>query len=184
MTGSRPPLDAVILAGGGSTRMGESKASQLWGGVTAVERVADLARSIGARRIVTSGPVDFGYPFVPDPAPLSGPVAGILASLTRLGLDLGRVVFFAVDAPTARAADLDPLLSAPAPGATYEGLPLPMVLAPAAGLPPAPDDWPVKRLAEHWGLARLQPSADARRRLRGANTPEERAQLLAEAGWA
>jgi molybdopterin-guanine dinucleotide biosynthesis protein A len=107
-------------------------------------------------------------------------VAGTLAGVARLAQQgFGRALVLAVDAPTARPEDLAPLLAAPDPGAAYEGLPLPMVVAVAAVPMGAPGDWPLMRLAERTGLARLPCPPEARRRLRGANTPEERAALVA-----
>ena len=171
-------LGAVILAGGASRRMGLDKAVLAWNGRRAVDRVADLARACGAGRLVVAGR-DLGHPFVLDP--IEGPVGGILAgleALARQGCD--RALVLAVDAPTLRAEDVAPLLAAPTPGALYEGLNLPMAIALASQPAGAQGGWPVRRLAEEAGLARLACPPDARRRVRGANTPEERAALLEE----
>jgi molybdopterin-guanine dinucleotide biosynthesis protein A len=176
MTAGR--LGVVILTGGASRRMGTDKAAQDWGGRRAVDRVADLARAMGAARVVSAGDGDYGLERAPDPAPLSGPVAGVLAGVAALGDTVDRVLVLAVDAPTLTAADLAPLLNAPAPGATYEGLPLPMVVARGALPPEAETDWPLRRLAERAGLSTLAVSVEAATRIRGANTPEERAALL------
>lgn len=177
-------LIGVVLTGGGSTRMGVDKALLDWGGRRAVDRVAQLAREVGADPVVTSGALDFGIPWIPDPEPGSGPVAGVLAARDRLAGQGGRMLVLAVDAPTLSAADLAPLLEAGGPGAAYEGLPLPMVVEVAAIPDDAAADWPLKRLVERAGLARPMPTADAVRRIRGANTPEERNALLADEGWA
>lgn len=179
---STSDLCAVILTGGASSRMGEDKAAQDWGGLRAVDRVAALARAAGATEIVTAGAVDFGLPWIADPAPLSGPVAGVLGAARAARAE--RLLVLAVDAPTLRLEDLAPLLAAPGAGAAYDGLPLPMVLARAAIPAEALDDWPLRRLVERAGLAPLAVEAGAAARIRGANTPEERARLLAEAGWA
>ena len=69
-----PTLGAIILTGGASRRMGTDKAAQLWDGRRAVDRVAELARSVGATVVVSAGDGEFGLPRAPDPAPLSGPV--------------------------------------------------------------------------------------------------------------
>jgi molybdopterin-guanine dinucleotide biosynthesis protein A len=172
-------LGAVILVGGASSRMGTDKASLDWGGRRAVDRVADLARAAGAHTVLAAGR-DLGLPFVPDP-PGGGPVAGTLAGLARLaGEGFERALVLAVDAPTARPEDLAPLLSAADPGAAYEGLPLPMVVTLAAVPFDVPGDWPLMRLAERTGLARIACPPEAWPRLRGANTPEERVVLLAD----
>ncbi|HEY0651236.1 NTP transferase domain-containing protein, partial [Phenylobacterium sp.] len=48
-------LGVVILTGGASSRMGADKAALLWGGRRAVDRLADLARELGAAAVLTSG---------------------------------------------------------------------------------------------------------------------------------
>jgi len=180
-----PPrrLDAIILTGGASRRMGVDKAGQLWGGRRAVDHVVALARDLGAGRIITSGPGDFGLPYAPDPEPLSGPVAGVLAGLGALGAGLGRVLVLAVDAPTLAPADLAPLIGAEGPGAAYAGFPLPMVFSADALPADAVGDWPLRRLVERAGMAWTAPDPAALARLRGANTPAERAALVRAAGW-
>jgi molybdopterin-guanine dinucleotide biosynthesis protein A len=171
-------LAAAILVGGASTRMGVDKAAQDWGGRRAVDRVADLARRLGAGLILTAGG-DYGLPFVLDPRHQAGPVAGVKSAAARaLTEGFGRLLVLAVDAPTLKAADLAPLLAAPEPGAVYDGFPLPLVVRLAALTVDAPDDWPLRRLVERAGVRPL-PCPDAlAARLRGANTPGERAALL------
>lgn len=172
-------IGAIILAGGASRRMGQDKAVLDWNGRSAIGRLADLAKDAGCGFVLTAG-ADHGLPFVPDP-PGKGPVAGVLAGMAALrerGVE--RALVLAVDAPTMRPDDLAPLLAAPAPGAAYEGLTMPMVVALAAVPPEAMGDWSMFRLIEQSGLAVLPLNPDARLRVRGANTPEERAVLLDE----
>ena len=172
------PFGALILTGGGSRRLGRDKAVLEWGGVRAVDRVAELARAVGAREVLTVG-ADLGLPWVPDPEPGAGPVGGVLAGVEALrALGLGRALILAVDAPTLTAEDLAPLLAAVVPGAAYDGLPLPMVLSFAAVPEGVEAGWPLRRLVERAGLLTVGLAADAEARLRGANTPEERARLL------
>jgi len=173
-------LGAAILTGGASSRMGEDKAVQLWGGERAVDLVAALARAAGALEIVTVGGGDYGWPRVGDATPLAGPVGGILsgtAALAERGCHAALIL--AVDSPTIRLSDLAPLLEAPPPGAAFDGLHLPVLIALAALPADAEAGWPVRRLIESGGLARPACPPEAVARLRGANTPEERAQLLA-----
>ena len=173
-------LGAIILVGGRSSRMGTDKAVLDWGGSRAVDRVAELARTVGAERVVTAGG-DYGLPFVTDPTPFAGPVAGVLAATALLrGADVSRVLLLAVDAPTLRADDLAALLNAAGPGAAYAGNPLPAVFAVDAIPTAAPADWPLRRLAEQARLAILACPAAVERRIRGANTPDERDALLAD----
>jgi len=172
-------LGAIILVGGASSRMGSDKASLEWGGRRAVDRVADLARAAGADVVITAGG-DYGLPFVEDPSPQAGPVAGLLASAPALRqAGACRILILAVDAPTLRAADLKPLLGASGPGAAYAGFPLPAVMDLAAFPTEARADWPLRRFIEQADLAVLPCPLDLAPRLRGANTPEERAALLA-----
>ncbi|MDR7232143.1 molybdopterin-guanine dinucleotide biosynthesis protein A [Caulobacter sp. BE264] len=165
-------LGAIILCGGGSRRMGRDKAALDWGGRRAVDRVADLARAVGAEALVTAG-ADLGLPWVADDAAGAGPVGGVLAGARALGT--ARLLVLAVDAPTITPGDLGPLL---ATGGCYEGLPLPMVLDAAALPPDAEAGWPLRRLVDRAGLRALPVPNGALARLRGANTPEERDGLL------
>lgn len=174
-------LGAIILTGGASSRMGEDKAALDWAGLRAVDRVAALARAAGAQSVVTAGMRDYGLPHAPDDEPFAGPVGGVLAGVRALqAAGCARALVLAVDAPTIRPDDLAPLLAQGHPGAAYEGLPLPMIVALSAIPAEAAADWPVKRLAELAGLNQLACPPAARLRLRGANTPQERAALLAE----
>lgn len=183
MTDTPAQLGAIILTGGASSRMGEDKALLDWAGVRAIDRVAQLARALGAEPVVTAGQGDYGLPNVADDQPLGGPVGGVLAGARALAAaGCRRAVVLAVDAPTLQPEDLAPLMAAADPGAVYEGLHLPMKLELAAIPATAEAGWPVMRLAERAGLARLACPPGAALRLRGANTPKERAALLAELG--
>ncbi|MGH6908980.1 MAG: molybdenum cofactor guanylyltransferase [Phenylobacterium sp.] len=178
-------LGGLILAGGAASRMGADKAQLEWRGVRAVDRVADIARAAGAQVLVSVGPGDYGLHRVMDDQPLGGPVGGVLAGARALR-DLGsdRALVLAVDAPTIRVQDVEGLLAADGPGGAFEGLHLPMVLDLGAIPTEAEAGWPLARLADRVGLARLACPPEARGRLRGANTPEERDALLLElAGW-
>lgn len=151
--------------------MGRDKAVLDWDGRRAVDRVADLARAVGAEALVTAG-ADLGLPWVPDDEAGAGPVGGVLAGARTLGT--ARLLVLAVDAPTVTAEDLAPLLAA---GGCYEGLPVPMVVTAAALPADAAPGWPLRRLAERAGLVSLPVPHGAMARLRGANTPEEREAL-------
>lgn len=176
-------LAALILTGGTSSRMGADKAATLWGDRRAVDRVADLAGNLGAGRIITVGGGNFGFETVADPVAHSGPVAGLLAGFAALGDEFDRVIVLAVDAPTITVADIKPLLAIVGAGASYEGLPLPMVLNPRAVPQDAETSWPLRRFVERAGLQQITPPPSVVLRLRGANTPAEREILLREAGW-
>lgn len=170
-------LGALILSGGRSERMGEDKALQDWSGQRAIDRVAGLAAALGAAPVLSVGAPDYGLPRVTDP--LSGPAGAVLAgaeALRAAGCD--RALVLAVDAPTLTPSDLAPLIDADPPGAAYEDLHLPVVLSLAAIPPDVAPDAALKRLLAAVGVARLPVPAGAHARLRGANTPAERASLL------
>jgi molybdopterin-guanine dinucleotide biosynthesis protein A len=173
------PLGAMILSGGAASRMGADKAELDWLGARAVDRVAAVAREVGATCLVTVGPRDHGLAHVVEDPPLSGPVGGVLAGAAFLrNAGCARALVLAVDAPTLTASDVEPLLRSAAAGAAYEGLHFPLVFD-LAGLPQdAEPGWPMARLAERIGVSRLSCAADAHPRLRGANTPKEREVLL------
>lgn len=171
-------LGAVILVGGASSRMGADKAAQVWEGRRAVDLVAELARAAGSRLILTAGG-DYGLPFVADPFEGAGPAAGVLAGAARLADEaMSHALLLAVDAPTMEVCDLAPLFAAPDPGAAFAGYPLPAVMALTALPHEARPDWSLRRLIERAGLAALEPPAGLTQRLRGANTPAERAAVL------
>ena len=171
-------LGVIILAGGGSSRMGSDKALLDWNGRRAVDRLADLAWNLGAASVVTAGAGSYGLPIAVEDPPGSGPAAGILAAAETLRPACDRVLVLAVDAPTIIAPDLTPLLRAPCPGAFFEGLNLPLV-ADLAALPREDAvGWAIRRLIQAAGLTGLTCPAGALGRLRGANSPEQRTALL------
>ena len=176
-------IGVLILVGGASSRMGEDKATQIWGGQRAVDRLAALGPALGASALLTVGGRAYGLPHVEDFTPGGGPVAGLAAGVEALrGAACKRAVALAVDAPTIRADDLTPLLEASSPGAAFDGLHLPIVFDLTAAPVDAGAGWSVRRFVERMGLMRLPCPADALHRLRGANTPDERRRLLAEYG--
>ncbi|RAK60225.1 molybdenum cofactor guanylyltransferase [Phenylobacterium hankyongense] len=171
---------AVILCGGASSRMGTDKAVLDWNGAAAIDRLAALSERLGLRMVLTAG-ADHGLPAVFDARPGEGPCGGILAAAAWLSAaGYGRALILAVDAPTVTADDIRPLMDAGGPGAAYDGLPLPMVIELAAIPAEARANWALKRLVQAAGLSTLHCSDQARPRLRGANTPEERRHLLSE----
>jgi molybdopterin-guanine dinucleotide biosynthesis protein A len=172
-------LGAIILTGGASSRMGEDKGAQDWRGRRAVDRVAALARAAGAEATVTVGAVDYGLPMVADVPPLGGPVGGILFGVAALSkADCDQILVLAVDSPTIRLEDIQPLLASD--GAAFEGFHLPLVMFLSDVPTGAKSDWPISRFIERAGLLRPGCPAETQSRLRGANTPGEREALLVE----
>ncbi|MDB5451813.1 MAG: molybdopterin-guanine dinucleotide biosynthesis protein [Caulobacteraceae bacterium] len=158
--------------------MGVDKGGLEWAGVRAIDRLANLAVELGIQPLIVAGR-DYGLPFVCDPYPEAGPVAGLLAAFEALRVQGVRTALvLAVDAPTLSPHDLEPLLAMPDPGAAYDGLPLPMVIALDAVPPGLDGKVPLRWLVDQAGLAILPCPDEARTRLRGANTPAERAALF------
>lgn len=111
-------VDSLILAGGRSSRLGDSDKQKLQiAGETLLHRSVEAVRACGARRIVIVG--DEGVDEVPaireDP-PFAGPVAAIAAGLRTLPGGADAVLVIACDMPGVTAAL--PLLIA---GFTGEG---------------------------------------------------------------
>ncbi|MEW6082779.1 MAG: molybdenum cofactor guanylyltransferase [Bacillota bacterium] len=77
------PVTGVVLAGGGSTRMGQEKTSLSFSGQSLLERVLDvLGQATQDIVMVTSRPMDVpGARLVLDLVPGRGPLAGIHAGL-------------------------------------------------------------------------------------------------------
>ena len=160
--------------------MGADKARLDWNGVSAIDRLVALSHALGIQMVLTAG-ADHGLPAVLDAQPGGGPCGGILAAALQLRAEgYVRALILAVDAPTVTASDIRPLLKARSPGAAYEGLPLPMAIDLAAIPTGTEAQWPLKRLVQAAGLSVLPCSDQAKPRLKGANTPEERLRLLAE----
>ncbi len=95
-------LDALILAGGESRRMGADKSLLPYGGQTLIEHVAaQLTPLAKVVRISTGGQaphVALGLPLVPDLRPDCGPLMGIASGLRATSRDWTLVV--ATDMPT------------------------------------------------------------------------------------
>ena len=92
-------MNAFILAGGRSTRMGRDKALLKWHGRTLIEHALDKMRALNTHpRILGSRP-DLGCfaPVIPDNFPGRGPLGGIEAALSLTDTDLN--LFLPVDLP-------------------------------------------------------------------------------------
>jgi len=99
-------MNAFVIAGGQSTRMGRDKALLPLDGAPLVARAVDLLRGLGlSARICGSRPdlVRFAE-VVPDNFPQSGPLAGIEAALAASDTELN--LFLPVDLPLLPAAFL------------------------------------------------------------------------------
>lgn len=91
VTGGNGPAAGVVLVGGRSSRMGESKAALEWHGSTLVRRTAGLlARTVDGPVVVVRAPgqplpeLPAGVEVVEDPAEGLGPMQGIATGLAAL----------------------------------------------------------------------------------------------------
>lgn len=108
-----PPSVAIVLAGGGSTRMGGiDKAALDVAGTTMLDRVLAAARPVSDRLVVV-GPMRAttvcGVEFVCEPEPGGGPVPAVAAGLAASG-DADAVLILAADLPLLSTAGLQRLL--------------------------------------------------------------------------
>ncbi len=176
-------MAAMIMCGGASSRMGVDKTGLDWLGHSAVDRIAAVATELGAERIITVGGGDYGYDAVPDQQKLAGPVGGVLAgSMALRALGCRYALVLAVDAPTLMAEDLRSLCATTTSGLAFEGLHFPVMIELSKIPADAEAGWAMGRLLDGAGVTRLPSPPEARLRLRGANTPAERAALLDELG--
>lgn len=92
-------MNAFVLAGGASSRMGRDKALLEFNGRLLIERALDLVREIGLEPRICGSRPDLArfVPVVPDNYPGCGPLAGVEAALAASGSDLN--LFLPVDLP-------------------------------------------------------------------------------------
>ncbi|MCY1715913.1 DUF6457 domain-containing protein [Microbacterium sp. SL62] len=99
-------VDAILLAGGRASRVdGATKPLFEVHGITLLDAAIGAVRSRGAQRIVVAAPAladDLDVEWVREDPPFGGPVAAIVAALTRVRAD--EVFVLASDLLTARAA--------------------------------------------------------------------------------
>jgi molybdopterin-guanine dinucleotide biosynthesis protein A len=97
-------VDAFILAGGKSTRMGTDKAFVDFEGRTLLERALDCARAVTTNVRIVGDPAKFAdfAPVIEDIFPGCGPLAGIQAALQSTSADVS--IILAVDLPFASPA--------------------------------------------------------------------------------
>ncbi|MFL6589683.1 MAG: molybdenum cofactor guanylyltransferase [Chthoniobacterales bacterium] len=112
-------LSAVLLAGGGSRRMGRDKATMKFGGQPMWGRQMDTLRDLGPAKIFVSArsrpewlPND--VELLIDDVPSRGPLGGIVKALTAM--ETTHLLAFAVDMPLITAEQLQQLLALAQPG--------------------------------------------------------------------
>jgi molybdopterin-guanine dinucleotide biosynthesis protein A len=97
-----PPLGAVILAGGRSSRMGRDKAWIEWAGQPLIAHALEKVRRLGVAEVFISGRPDVDYgalgcPVLLDREPGRGPLGGIERALHECASPL--LLVLAVDLP-------------------------------------------------------------------------------------
>lgn len=106
-------MDAIVLAGGRSSRMGADKASLMMDGRTLLQHA--VAACAACDQVVVVGPAHLGAGLAGvqvacEEPPFGGPVAGVAAGLEALGLEGSELVLVvACDLP--RVADVVTVLS-------------------------------------------------------------------------
>lgn len=183
-----PPLAALVLTGGRSQRMQRDKATLAYGGETQLARAFRLVRArvpeayVSVRADQTEDPARAEYPRIADELVDAGPVAGILAALSRTPARAWLVL--AVDLPLLDDDTLARLIAARDPGAlatayrsAHDGLPEPLcaiwephALAPLAAFVAGGRTCPRKFLITH-GAHLLELATRAA--LDNVNTPAE-----------
>lgn len=92
-------MNAFVLAGGLSTRMGRDKALLEWAGKPLIAHALDKLRALGhAPQIAGTRPdLEVFAPVVPDQYPRAGPLGGIASALAVTGSEQN--IFLPVDLP-------------------------------------------------------------------------------------
>lgn len=103
-------LGAIVLAGGGSTRMGSPKALLDWHGMPLLTRVAGIAGRVGDPVVVVGAPSHIelapGTLRADDARPGRGPLEGIAAGMRAIGDLADAALVTATDAPFVHPAFL------------------------------------------------------------------------------
>jgi molybdopterin-guanine dinucleotide biosynthesis protein A len=177
--------DLVILAGGGSTRMGLDKAALELGGAALLDRELAAARAAGLEPLVAgrTAPAGADWRGLADERPGQGPLGGLVTALRHLRRPCLAV---AVDLPLVGADGLTWLAGcASAPGAVADcaGDPLPVFAAwwpellPEMELRLERGERSLHRLIAAAGLALAPVPGWLLPRLLPCNTPEEFARV-------
>lgn len=106
-------IDAIVLAGGRSRRMGRDKATLAVHGARQIDRVIGLLAPLEGRVVIARGGLAslgierYDVLEVPDDPGLTGPIAGVVAAAPHVDADA--VALIAVDMPAVNAALLERL---------------------------------------------------------------------------
>ncbi|MBI3119571.1 MAG: molybdenum cofactor guanylyltransferase [Candidatus Hydrogenedentes bacterium] len=87
---------AIILAGGGSTRMGRNKAVLPWHGTPLIQHIADQLHPLFEAVLVSANDAEvysfLGLPIIQDRAPAQGPLMGLYSALAATAHDWNFVI--------------------------------------------------------------------------------------------
>jgi molybdopterin-guanine dinucleotide biosynthesis protein A len=171
-------LAGLILAGGGSTRMGRDKALLELGGVTLLERARALLKEVGAERILVAGRADVEGGFA-DVAPGGGPARAARDALLALAdAECELALVIPVDMPLLTVPALEPLIAAAAAGgAAYENHPLPFCARLYGPTLHAMEPNSLRDLLDAVGAVRLPVMGFDENVFANVNTPEDWAAL-------
>jgi molybdenum cofactor guanylyltransferase len=174
-----PKLGGLVLAGGGSRRMGLDKAALELGGLSFLDRAIALLQAAGAEDLRIAGRPDLPGGLA-DAEPGGGPARALLGALDGLPVHLDPVLVVPVDMPLLQAGDLVALLGA-GEAAAWADHPLPMCLSRRA-LAGIGADRPVSMHGLLRAVAAERPVAEPERARRFANInrPEDFQCLLRE----
>jgi len=168
------PVLGIVLAGGGSTRMGTDKAQLVFEGETLLDRARRILAGTGCAHVRVGGrPGETDG--IADREPGGGPGRGLLDALTlaaSLGLD--GVLAIPVDTPLLGKAQLQPLMEAPRERArAWRGHPLPVFLPASRALTARCDVGSVRSLIEAGRAEWLEAGASVSAGLINVNAPED-----------
>ncbi len=118
-------IAGVVLAGGKSSRMGQSKALLEYKGAPLLDHMIGVLNKVGLPEVYVSGEFE-GYRCIADSAPHEGPARAICDVLSVLKA-YDAVLFIPVDMPFLTLKILENLL-AQKEGAYFENYPLPVFI--------------------------------------------------------
>jgi molybdenum cofactor guanylyltransferase len=182
------PWQALILAGGRSTRMGVDKAALAWRGRPLLDHLVDLLSAAGAGAVHIAGRQPDGRG-IADRWPDLGPLGGLASTLPAI--DDGPLLVLPVDLPLLDTAALRPLLAAaPTPALRYTGEVLPLRLWLDARcratverlVQGEPGRRSLQALFRQLDGSELEAAAATRRALLNCNTPDDWQRALTTTG--
>ncbi len=160
-------IAGIILAGGKSSRMGESKALLKYNNKPLIEHMRALLRITSVSDVYISGEVE-GYSAIPDNQKFNGPACAIMDVFEHLK-DYDAALFVPVDMPLLSAGLLQVLLDNPK-GAYFNKSPLPAFINKPIR---TKDIYSVKQLLDEQGVEPINLPEEYKDQMQNFNTPED-----------